>query len=92
MIIAGFGVFWSLRAGSDPRPLPNNAAIIEVGLDQRVLCYLKVWVCFQRQSIVKKEQQTCGCDIFKGPCFRHVTANGKRQFIPRHHAFPLIAV
>ena len=49
-------------------------------------------VCFQRQSIVKKEQQTCGCDIFKGPCFRHVTANGKHQFIPRHHAFPLIAV
>ena len=69
MIIAGFGVFWSFRAGSDPRHLPNNAAIIKVRLDQRV--------CFHRQSIAKKEQQTYLCDIFKGPYFRYVY--GQRQ-------------
>ena len=64
MIIAGFGVFWSFRAGSEARSIPKITAIIKVGLDQRV--------CFHRQSIAKKEQQTCGCDMFKGPYFRHV--------------------
>ena len=49
-------------------------------------------VCFHRQSIAKKEPQTCGCDIFKGPCFRHVYGQRQTSIYTRHHAFPLTAV
>ena len=91
MIIAGFGVSWSFRASSDPHPLPNNAAIIKVGLDQRVLCYLKVFV--SNDNLSRKRNHKRAVVIFlKVPVFVTFTANGKRQFIPRHHAFPLIAV
>ena len=52
-----------------------------------------------RQSIAKKEQQTCGLTasatdmtFLKVLVFVTFTANGKRQFLLRLQAFPLIAV
>ena len=77
MIKAGFGVFWSFRAGSDPRKSKWG--------------WIKEFVSIDNLSR-KRNNKRAVVTFLKVPVFVMFTTNSKRQFMPRHHAFPLIAV
>ena len=66
--------FWSflkLQSQFLPPAHPKQRCNNQVGLDQRVLCYLKLFVSIDNLSR-KRNHKRAVVTFFKGPCFRHV--------------------